>query len=275
MLAHVWNSEDSTYKSRQLVSFLWPHLMAWGYFPGGLAVKNPPALPETRRLSFNPWVRKIHWRRKWQPTPVFLPRESHGQRSLVGFCPWGHKVQRVTEFPHQGSKSHPLQWKCRVLTSGQHWKSLFYFIFFFLRQQNMASGNWHSYRKTLGSQSIAFVSFKLGTGSPVTEPPVTHYIRFWPTRPLDALNTDPFYNCEMTDQHVLQHTKVSLRWHFTIQSKDVSLTEHWADYFFSSMNLSWSHKEGVCCVLITHLCRRILILSQHSTVYLHLPKCHS
>ena len=140
MLAHVWNSEDSTYKSRQLVSFLWPHLMAWGYFPGGLAVKNPPALPETRRLSFNPWVRKIHWRRKWQPTPVFLPRESHGQRSLVGFCPWGHKVQRVTEFPHQGSKSHPLQWKCRVLTSGQHWKSLFYFIFFFFKTTEY--GQW-------------------------------------------------------------------------------------------------------------------------------------
>ena len=107
MLAHVWNSEDFTYKSRQLVSFLWPHLMAWGYFPGGLVVKNPPALPETRRLSFNPWVRKIHWRRKWQPTPVFLPGESHGQRSLVGYYPWGHKVQRVAEFPPPGIKVIP------------------------------------------------------------------------------------------------------------------------------------------------------------------------
>ena len=38
-----------------------------------------------KRGRFNPWVRKIPWRRAWQPTPVFLPRESHGQRSLVGY----------------------------------------------------------------------------------------------------------------------------------------------------------------------------------------------
>ena len=47
-----------------------------------------------RRLGFNPWVRKIPWRRKWQWTPVFLPGESHGQRSLVGYSPWGHKRVR-------------------------------------------------------------------------------------------------------------------------------------------------------------------------------------
>ena len=41
-----------------------------------------------RRPRFNPWVRKIPWRRKWQPTPVLLPGESHGQRSLVGYSPW-------------------------------------------------------------------------------------------------------------------------------------------------------------------------------------------
>ena len=40
---------------------------------------------------FDPWVRKILWRRAWQPTPVVLPEESHGQRSLVGYSPWGHK----------------------------------------------------------------------------------------------------------------------------------------------------------------------------------------
>ena len=44
-----------------------------------------------RRRGFNPWVRKIPWRRKWQPTPVFLPGESHGQRSLAGSGPQGHK----------------------------------------------------------------------------------------------------------------------------------------------------------------------------------------
>ena len=44
-----------------------------------------------RSHGFDPWVRKILWRRAWQPTPVFLPGESHGQRSLVGYSPWDHK----------------------------------------------------------------------------------------------------------------------------------------------------------------------------------------
>ena len=46
---------------------------------------------------FNPWVGKIPWTRKWQPTPVFLPGESHGQRSLVGYSLWGHKESDTTE----------------------------------------------------------------------------------------------------------------------------------------------------------------------------------
>ena len=40
-----------------------------------------------KRHGFDPWVRKIRWRRAWQPTPVFLLEESHGQRSLVGYNP--------------------------------------------------------------------------------------------------------------------------------------------------------------------------------------------
>ena len=46
---------------------------------------------QSRRQGFNPQVRKISWRRKWQPTPSFLPEKSHGQRSLVGYSPWAHK----------------------------------------------------------------------------------------------------------------------------------------------------------------------------------------
>ena len=45
------------------------------------------------RPKFNPWVGKIPWRRKWQPTPVFLPGKSHGQRSLVGYSPQGLRVR--------------------------------------------------------------------------------------------------------------------------------------------------------------------------------------
>ena len=48
-------------------------------------------MQETQETRFDPWVRKIPWRRKWQPTPVFLPGESHGQGSLVGYSPWGYK----------------------------------------------------------------------------------------------------------------------------------------------------------------------------------------
>ena len=55
-------------------------------FPGGSVVKNPPAMQET-------WVRKIPWRRKWLPTPVFLPGKSDGQRSLESYSPRGHKSQ--------------------------------------------------------------------------------------------------------------------------------------------------------------------------------------
>ena len=45
---------------------------------------------QCRTPGFNPWVGKIPWRRAWQPTPVLLPREAHGWRSLVGCSPWGH-----------------------------------------------------------------------------------------------------------------------------------------------------------------------------------------
>ena len=43
------------------------------------------------RHGFDPWVGKISWRREWQPTPVFLLGKSHGQRTLAGYSPWGHK----------------------------------------------------------------------------------------------------------------------------------------------------------------------------------------
>ena len=53
-----------------------------------------------KRHRFIPWVEKIPWSWKWQPTPVFLPGESHGQRSLVGYIPWGHKELDMTEYAY-------------------------------------------------------------------------------------------------------------------------------------------------------------------------------
>ena len=52
---------------------------------------------QCRRHRFDPWVGKISWRRKWPPTPVFLPGESHGHRSLVGCRPWKWKRVDMTE----------------------------------------------------------------------------------------------------------------------------------------------------------------------------------
>ena len=52
---------------------------------------------QCRRLEFHPWVRKVPWRRKWEPTPVFLPGKCHGQRSLGGYNPWHCKELDMTE----------------------------------------------------------------------------------------------------------------------------------------------------------------------------------
>ena len=47
--------------------------------------------------GFNPWAGKTPWRRRWHPTPVFLPEKSHGQKSLVGYSPWVRKQSDTTE----------------------------------------------------------------------------------------------------------------------------------------------------------------------------------
>ena len=57
-------------------------------------VKNLPAMQETGVQSLG---LEDPWRREWQPTLVFLPGELHGQRSLVGYSPWGHKESDMTE----------------------------------------------------------------------------------------------------------------------------------------------------------------------------------
>ena len=54
--------------------------------------------PQCRRCRFDPYIWKIPWRRKWQPTAVFLPGKSHGQRNLVGYSPWGHKELDMAEY---------------------------------------------------------------------------------------------------------------------------------------------------------------------------------
>ena len=68
-------------------------------------VKIPPAnAGDTRDGGFDSWVGEIPWRRAWQPIPVFLPGEFHGQRSLAGYSPWGHKELDTTEVTERVSE---------------------------------------------------------------------------------------------------------------------------------------------------------------------------
>ena len=78
-----------------------------------------------RRLRFNPWVRKIPWRKKYQPAPVVLPGKSHGQKSLVGYSPWGrrrvgHNV--ATKWQHVNHISVKLEGKKMLFPKWQQTK---------------------------------------------------------------------------------------------------------------------------------------------------------
>ena len=95
-------------------------------FPGRSVVKNPPTNAgiswwfrgqrvclQCRRPEFNPWFGKSPWRRKWQPTPVFLPGKSHGWRNLEGYRPQRSKdSETVTSLsPVQETWVHSLVWE--------------------------------------------------------------------------------------------------------------------------------------------------------------------
>ena len=92
-------------------------------FPGGLVVKN---LLQNRTDGFDPWVVKIPWKRSWQPTPVFFPGESHRQRSLGGYSPWGRKESDTTEL-HTDTHTND-SWVVHV----EYLKVLFLHSFFFI-----------------------------------------------------------------------------------------------------------------------------------------------
>ena len=85
-----------------MITFAWKNMG----FPGG---SDSKVFLQCGRPWFDPWVRKTPRRREWIPTPVFLPGESHGQRSLEGYSPGGHKESDTTERP-----SHTLPGKCPV-----------------------------------------------------------------------------------------------------------------------------------------------------------------
>ena len=89
-------------------SFSFILTVSWGFL-GGSSGKEPTCQCRGhKRRGFDPWVGKIPWSRKYSPTPVFLPGKSHGQRSLVGYSPWGRKESDRTEHKTLSLSHHKL-----------------------------------------------------------------------------------------------------------------------------------------------------------------------
>ena len=92
------------------------YVLATG-FPGAVSGKEPACqCRRHKRRKFDPWAGKIPWRRAGQPTPLFLPGESHGERSLAGYSPRGRRVGHdwvtqhstgVSDSSHSTAKQHP------------------------------------------------------------------------------------------------------------------------------------------------------------------------
>ena len=81
-----WNQESDPNNPLNCMVLWWRLGLSWWR-------SDKESTCQCRRCGFDPWFRKIPWRRKWQPTPVFLPGEFQGQKSLAGYSPW--RSQRV------------------------------------------------------------------------------------------------------------------------------------------------------------------------------------
>ena len=97
-----WTEEPGRLQSMGLKKS-WTQLSDWHLgLPRWLSGKDSAChWRRFRRCGFNPWVRKIPWRRKWHPLPVLLPGKFYGQRSLVGYSPCGCKESDRTEPEHE------------------------------------------------------------------------------------------------------------------------------------------------------------------------------
>ena len=83
------------YKARKLKLNFTMFYAVWGDFPGSSSKEPPCQCKRHQRCWLDPWVGKIPWRRAWQPTPVFLPGESHGEGSLAGYIVHGVSKSRI------------------------------------------------------------------------------------------------------------------------------------------------------------------------------------
>ena len=90
-VSHKYTLVRLNYATYQLLMY---NMVTHGDFPGGPSGKDPACQCRIcKRHGFHPCVEKIPWRKAWQLTPVFLPRESHGQRKPMGYSPQGHRVR--------------------------------------------------------------------------------------------------------------------------------------------------------------------------------------
>ena len=107
----------------------------WTEKPGGLqSMGSLESGTAERLLSLSLFI-FMHWRRKWQPTPVFLPGESHGRGSLVGCSPWGREESDRTERLHfhfslpciEEGNGNPLQYSCleNPMDGGAWWAAIY------------------------------------------------------------------------------------------------------------------------------------------------------
>ena len=93
-----WGPKPQTTQSQVVPSQKLPWKLWFNqYSPGAGDKQSTCQCSRCKRPGFNPWIGRIPWRKKWQRTPVFLPGESHGQRSLVGYSLWGCKESDRTE----------------------------------------------------------------------------------------------------------------------------------------------------------------------------------
>ena len=131
------------------------HLWHWSVFPGSSISKESACqCRRHRRHGFDPWVGKVPWRKKWQPTAVFLPGKSHGQKSLVGYSPWGH--ERVGH--DLSTKPPPWHWSQTWILLASYFKACVVWI-----------------TKSVGMPLILFVSYwhtAWGRGCPVSVAPL-------------------------------------------------------------------------------------------------------
>ena len=118
-----WDTIHRITKSQTRLKWLSTHILMWG-FPGGAIGKEP--ICQFRRLKrhrFDPSIGKIPWSRKWQHTPVFLPGESHGQRTLEAtvYMVAGHKQSQVAKSWRRQLSMHAFWCQCFTARKMKSW----------------------------------------------------------------------------------------------------------------------------------------------------------